>query len=187
ATPGLTRELLDRLEIKHPPSSLHRAALESVAVLRVVSQPLLAHMLKMDDVHDLFDWLREQPILESVGRGLRPREVAREALVAELRWRNPDRYRELHERARVYYQSQLSAGSQQEQEAVLFDYFFLHKDSLSLRDRFVWDPPQGYRAEPLETGDIVTSTDMVQRFEGTEAAQVCQEWLRQQPQNALHF
>ena len=60
-------------------------------------------MLDTADAHELFEWLRELSFVETGPSGLFPHDLAREALAAELRWRNPDWYAELHRRARGYY------------------------------------------------------------------------------------
>jgi hypothetical protein len=81
-------------------------------------------MVTMPDVHELFGWLRSLAFIDSGPLGLFPHDVAREALVADLRWRNPDWYTELHHRARNYYASRLKQTHGQEQQRVLFDYVF---------------------------------------------------------------
>ena len=53
---------------------------------------------------NLFRWLRELSFMETGWRGLFPHDVAREALLADLRWRNPERYADLHSsRPRLLY------------------------------------------------------------------------------------
>jgi hypothetical protein len=46
-------------------------------------------MLATPDVHELFEWLRGLSFIESGRLGLYPHDLAREALVADLRWRHP--------------------------------------------------------------------------------------------------
>jgi hypothetical protein len=58
--------------------------------------------------------------------------------VADLRWRNPDWYAELHQRARNYYASRLKQTHGQEQQRVLFDYVFLHRDNPTIRPFLEW-------------------------------------------------
>ena len=92
--------------------------------MRYTTESLLCHMVTMPDVHELFGWLRSLAFIDSGPLGLFPHDVAREALVADLRWRNPDWYTELHHRARNYYASRLKQTHGQEQQRVLFDYVF---------------------------------------------------------------
>ena len=74
--------------------------MEACAQVRLISEPLLGEMLKPADPHELFEWLRGLSFIESGSLGLFPHNLAREALVTDLRWRHPDWYQELHHRAR---------------------------------------------------------------------------------------
>ena len=58
----------------------------------------------------LRDWLRGLSMMELGRRGLFPHDLAREALAAELRWRHPERYAEIHRRAGAYYQQQFAGA-----------------------------------------------------------------------------
>src|SRR3712207_1351301 len=95
-------------------------------------------MVTMPEVHELFEWLRGLAFIESGALGLFPHDVAREALVTDLRWRNPDWYAELHHRARNYYAVRLKLTYGQEQQRVLFDYVYLHRDNPTIRPFLEW-------------------------------------------------
>ncbi len=103
-----------------------------------MTETLLSHMTTMPEVHELFEWLRGLTIIESGPFGLFPHDVAREALAADLRCRNPDWYAELHHRARNYYVARLKQRHGQEQQRVLFDYVFLHRDNAMIRPFLEW-------------------------------------------------
>src|SRR5207245_1389490 len=62
--PDLVRALLERL-VDKAPSGAHRAALEACAVVRLTTEPLLAAMLELPDVHEIFSWLRGLSFMES--------------------------------------------------------------------------------------------------------------------------
>jgi hypothetical protein len=57
-----------------------------------------------------------------------PHDLAREALVADLRWRNPDWYAELHRRPN-YFLARSGQASSPVQQQILSDYVFLHRDN----------------------------------------------------------
>jgi len=103
-TPDVIKTLLEQF-VQQVPGPAHRTTLESCALVRYTTESLLGHMVTMPDVHELFGWLRSLAFIDSGPLGLFPHDVAREALVADLRWRNPDWYTELHHRARNYYAS----------------------------------------------------------------------------------
>lgn len=52
----------------------------------------------MDDAHEPSEWLRGLSFIQTRPGGLFPHDIAREVLAADLRWRNPGWYGELHRR-----------------------------------------------------------------------------------------
>ena len=74
----------------------------SCALVRVTTESVLAEMCGLPDVNELFEWLRGLSFIQTRPGGLFPHDLAREAMVADLRWRNPEWYAELHRRARLY-------------------------------------------------------------------------------------
>ena len=91
-TPDLVGTLLRRF-VEIVPSGLHRRALEVCALARVTTEALLREVLGLDDAHELFTWLRGLSFVESGPEGVFPHDLARDALEADLRWRDPDGYR----------------------------------------------------------------------------------------------
>jgi ATP/maltotriose-dependent transcriptional regulator MalT len=126
--PEKTHDLIQTLVknfLQKVPGPAHRAALESCALVRVTTEPVLCEMLGTPDVHDLFNWMHDLSFIEPRPGGLFPHDLAREALLADLRWRNPDWYVELHHRARHYYTHRISVTTGLEQQRALFDLVFL--------------------------------------------------------------
>ncbi len=76
-------------------------------------------MLDVPDVREWFQWLRDLSFIESGRLGLFPHDLAREVLIADLRWRNPDWYAKLHERARAYYTARLEQTQGHQQQHIL--------------------------------------------------------------------
>src|SRR5206468_1362189 len=113
--PDIVQSLLERF-VDSVPGPAHRAALEACALLRITTESVLARVLDLPDGHDLFDWLRGLSFIEPAQPGVCPHSVAREALIADLRWRNPDRYADLHRRARAYYGYRLRETAGQDRE-----------------------------------------------------------------------
>ena len=90
--------------------------------MRVTSESLLSEMLgNPSSTHELFEWLRELSFIKRRRRNLSA-DLAREALAAELRWRNPDWYKELHKRARHYYSARVAQTHGLEQQRLLYDF-----------------------------------------------------------------
>lgn len=179
--PNVVKTLLEQL-IEEVPSPAHRAALEACALVRLITEPLLAALLDTADAHDLFQWLRELSFVESDRRGLFPHDLAREALVADLRWRHHDWYMELHQRARNYYVAHLQRGDNQQQQRILSDYIFLHRDNPAVRPYFEWQESGRVFTDSLQPGDQPTLLEMVKRYEGPASADLAAHWLTRQPQ-----
>jgi len=186
ATPDVVKVLLEQL-VQKVPGPAHRTALEVCALVRVTTEALLSTALGAEDVHELFDWLRGLSFVESGPAGLFPHDLAREALVADVRWRNRDWYAELHRRVRSYYTSSLEKASGLEQQRILFDYVFLHRDNPLVRPFLEWQESGGSLPTGLQDGDLPELLDMVAVHEGAESAELARLWIERQPQGVLTF
>jgi hypothetical protein len=144
-------------------------------------------MLGVSDAHELFEWLRRLSFTESGSLGLFPHDLVREVLIADLRWRNPDWYAELHQRARNYYSKRLGQTHAQEQHRVLFDYIFLHRDNPAVRPSFTWQENSSLLTDALREPDKAAIVQMVAAHEGEESARLALHWLARQPQGVLVF
>jgi hypothetical protein len=90
----VVRELVDRF-VRHVPSDDHRAALEVCAIAHATTEPLLRDVLPDAAARELLEWLCDLSFVELGPHGVFPHDLARDALDAELRWRDPDRYLQL--------------------------------------------------------------------------------------------
>ena len=186
AEPDVVKALLEEL-VQKVPSPAHRAALEMCALVRLTTEDLLADTLTPDDPHELFEWLRDLSFVDSGPLGLFPHDLAREALVADLRWRNPTWYAELHRRARVYFGAALQKNAAQEQQRVLFNYMFLHRDNPMVRPFMEWQESGSVLPGALEDGDRPALRAMVAQHEGPESAGLADHWFTRQPQGVVLF
>jgi hypothetical protein len=186
AAPDIIKTLLEQF-VQKVPSPAHRAALEACALVRLTTEPLLARMLQFPDAHELFEWLRGLSFIESERRGLFPHDLAREAVAADVRWRNPVWYGELHQRAREFYMGQLRQTPGPDQHRVLSDYIFLHRDNPVVRPYFEWQASGSVFADTVHPGDKGALVAMVREHEGTEAAELAACWLERQPERVVVF
>lgn len=186
ATPDVVKALLEQLVQKVPGPS-HRTALEVCALVRVTTEALLSAVLDTPDVHELFDWLRGLSFIESGPLGLFPHDLAREALTADLRWRNRNWYSELHRRIRNFYTSGLEKASLLEQQRILFDYIFLHRDNPVVRPYLEWQESGTSVPGAMWEEDEPRLVEMVREFEGDASAQIAAYWFRREPAGVLVF
>ena len=187
-SPDVVRTLIERF-VQQVPGPAHRAALEACALVRVMTEALLNQMLDMpatptgpaQGTRDLFDWLRGLSFIEFSQEGIFPHDLAREALTADLRWRNPDWYTELHRRSRVYYTEQIEKTSGQAQQRFLMDLVYLHRENAAIRAFFEFQAG-GALPESMKPGDIDGLLSLVEGYEGKASAKLAAYWFEKQPQ-----
>src|SRR5882757_198661 len=94
-----THDLIEALiaELIGPvPSPLHQLALHVCAHAHSTTEELLRGVMPAGDPAELFAWLRGQSYIESGPAGLRPHELVRDLLDADLLWRDPTGYDAIH-------------------------------------------------------------------------------------------
>ena len=180
-TPDVIQALLEQF-VEETPGPSHRAALEACALVRSTTESLLKTLLAAEDVRELFDWLRGLTFIEAGPTGLFPHDLAREALIADLRWRNPDRYAELHGRARAYYLQRLKQTGSGRQLA-LFDFLFLHRANPVIHSNFDWQTAGMLRQDLMQESDLNVVMDMLRLHESEESVKLARHWYARQPQN----
>lgn len=186
SAPDVIKTLLESF-VQKTPGPAHRTALEACALVRLMTETLLSEMLGMPDVHELFSWLRSLSFIEAGPRGVFPHDLAREALTADLRWRNPDWYAELHRRARAYYARRIQQRQGPEQQRIMFDYLFLHRENPLVRPFVEWQESGGGVPDRMTEQDVPQLLALIERHEGAGAAQIATRWLDRQPQNVTVY
>jgi hypothetical protein len=171
--------------VEKTPSPAHRTALEACALVRLMTESLLAEMLLLEDARPIFTWLQSLSFMETGVEGLFPHDLARESLTTDVRWRNPEWYAELHKRARKHYFERFQQTSGALQQRILMDYIYLHRDNPLVQPFYEWRSGGSLFADSLQLGDTDLLVEMVQRHEGSESSRVATHWLMRQPENVL--
>jgi DNA-binding SARP family transcriptional activator len=185
SAPDVVRTLLGRF-LDSVPSVAHRAALEACSQVRATSEPLLAAMLDVEDAHELFEWLRDLSFISSGPRGIFPHDLARDALAADLKWRNPPWHHELHERARNSFLAEFERANSHDQYLALLDLIFLHDNPL-IRSTFTWNDIAGLLEDTPRESDWPMLVEMVRRHEGDQSADLAARWFAHQPEGVTVF
>jgi hypothetical protein len=141
--PDQVSALLQRL-VDQAPSARHRAALQVSAHAPATTEPVLRAVLPASDDHDvaeLWDWLRELTFMEDTPAEVRPHDVARDILEADLRWRDPEAYADIHRRPRGYLIDNIraQAGNPDGLQHAASDLLFLVRDHPLLGSCWDWD------------------------------------------------
>jgi hypothetical protein len=174
-SPDVLGSLLERL-LSDVPGPSYRDAVYASAQVRVTDEGVLAALLD-GDVTAEFDWLRRQPYVESGLDGVFPHDLARDLLDKDLRWRNPQRHRALHERAGHHYLRLMEVGDSEVQQSALFDLMALHP---SLR-AFLLAPSAVLRVTEGAPADRAAVLSLITAHEGPESAELAALWWDQDP------
>lgn len=99
-----------------------RSALEVCAIAGRLDQRVLASALRRPDGFELFEWLRRSSLTETTPLGLSVCEPFRSALLAELRWRDPDGAATVERRVRRHYEARLRPSRVRDPERLVRAY-----------------------------------------------------------------
>lgn len=179
--PNIIKTLLEQF-MQEVPSPNHRAALEACAQVRLMTEPLLGAMLQIDDPHPIFEWLRGLSFIESDKRGVYPHDLTREALSADLRWRDPERQEALHALARAYYMRHFQQGDGHQQRQILSDSIFLHRENPIIQAHFDWQSSGTIFTDLYRPEDEAALLSIIGRHEGETAVRLAKHWLTNQPE-----
>ena len=164
-TPDLVGTLLQRF-VEVVPSGLHRRALEVCAIARVTTEGLLREVLGVEDAHDPFAWLRGLSFVESGPDGVLPHELARDALDADLRWRDPDSYRRVFRTVRGHINARLRTSQDEEQQRAIADAKYMFRRLPGVASPLDWDVWGQQYPEPAAPSDRDAILDLVLAGEG---------------------
>jgi hypothetical protein len=179
--PDLIRVLLDRF-VQGVPDQLHRRALQLCAHIRVTTEALLAEVISPKRAGELFQWLRDLSFIEQGPSGLFPHDLARDVLEGDLRWRNPEAYREDHRRIRNAIVRTLQSTHGPAQQRAFFDLLFLHRHNPLIKPYVEWAALGTIYAEPAGPVDHPAIVELVRHHEGDASAGIAGFWLERQPQ-----
>ncbi|WP_246586284.1 ATP-binding protein [Streptomyces yatensis] len=178
--PSVVGALLAQI-VDEAPSPLHRAALELCAHAPVTTADLLRAVLG-DEAEKLFAWLRTLPFIDDGPNGLYPHDVARDALDADLRWRDGARYAEMRRRLSVALRARiLATADEREQIQLLADVIAVEGSRSKVAT--CSNPPatmQAY-ADTLQDGDRAPIIAMTTAWQGEEQAELAAYWLDRRP------
>jgi AAA ATPase domain len=145
--PEILRALLHRL-VETELHDIRPSALGIAIVAKNVTLDLLRTVLPDENSSGAYRQLSELSITERLGSGLTMHELARKALLADLRQRNPVLEHDLRRRVADYLCSRGIAGDQM----MLIDMAHLVENPL-LRWGFSWDGHVSFRIDSVKPGD----------------------------------
>ncbi|HEX6417729.1 MAG TPA: AAA family ATPase [Acidimicrobiales bacterium] len=163
------------------PDGPRRRALEVCALARATTEALLRDTLGPDVARDAFAWLRDLSFVESGPDGLLPHELARDVLDADLRWRDPDGYKDVFRGVRGHIYTALKSARGRDQQRAAFDLKFLFRNVPSVLSPLDWDAWGRHYPEPAGPHDGGRILELVAAAEGQASAAIAARWLALQP------
>ena len=182
--PDVVTSLLEHF-IEHEPSPQHRQALEVCATARVTTETLLARVFGDDLAHELFAWLYGLSFIEHDRDGVFPHDLARDALVANLRWRHPARFVETHTMVHDYVVERIRATQGHERYQELYSLMFLHRNNPTWQSFAPMDQHGHEYIDRATPDDAPVIIDTVQRHEGARSAEIADRWMALQPESFM--
>ncbi|SHN44705.1 ATP-binding protein [Cryptosporangium aurantiacum] len=164
------------------PSPAHRTALEVCAHTLSTTEDLLAAVVPDVDAVELFGWLRGLPFVEADRHGLRPHDVVREVLEADLRWRNPRSYEEMHRRVTAHLVARARETTPVPSMAEIRSLYYLQRHDQIVTEYFVLDGDGTVYPDAYQPADRNTVRRLALVSEGAESAAIVDFWLQRQPQ-----
>ncbi|MBP2478473.1 hypothetical protein JOF53_007345 [Crossiella equi] len=170
--------LLPHLLAGDVPSAAHRRALEVCARAHVTTEALLRAVLPEHDAAELFQWLRHLPFVTTDRFGLVPHDVVREVLSADLRWRDPAGFADLHRRLRTHQLVRVRAATAATELREVAALRFLYRDSAFSGNHHHWRQEGEVVEAPCREQDREAVLELARR-DGEEEHVAF--WLRRQP------
>jgi len=129
----VVRELIKRC-VLDAPTPFHRRALEVSARVLTTTAALLADLIDPIRSSVLFDWLSDRCYMIVGARGLSPHDLVRDVVEEDLRWRDPEGFRELDGALGRYLLRQLRDARHDSHTAM--ELQFLERNSAVMRRYF---------------------------------------------------
>ncbi|GAA2413158.1 ATP-binding protein [Nonomuraea africana] len=182
--------LLDQL-IGEIPSPEHRYALEVCAHTYMTTETLLREVMQDEatsrqaspgDVTQLFAWLRRLPFVESTTQGLFPHDVIREVVEADLRWRDPQGYADMHQRIHAHHVGRLCSVADRDAPDAVGSLYFLYRHNAMTSDFHHWRGQGEVQEDLFQPQDIDALIQVANAAENEESAAGAAYWAERQPQ-----
>ena len=176
----VVRALVDRF-VDHVPDAEHREALAVCALARVTTETLLRTVLPQAPAQQLFDWLCELSFVELSGEGVFPHDLARDAIDAELRWRDPQRHRELYAGVARATQRRAQDATGRARDRAYLDLLHLQRFDPEMREYFLWERINDTWLQPAGPADHAAVLELAAAsVPGTR--ELAAYWLARQPE-----
>jgi hypothetical protein len=164
------------------PSATHRLALEICVHVRATTAALLADVIGTDAADEAFGWLRRLSFIEQGPHGLFPHDLARDVIDTETRWRDPDRYRLMHQQVRKHIVDRLQQTTGIEQQRAFFDLLYLHRTNKFMKPLFDWASMGHSYSDMASEQEKAKIIEIIRCAEGEASERIARHWINTQPE-----
>ncbi len=185
-SPDVVRRLVERF-VEDAPTPQHRRALEICSHVQFTTEAMLAELLGEADGYSLFHWLRNLSFIEQGPHGIFPHDLVRDVIDADLRWRNPAAYRQMHRQIRLYFKRLRRSASEPEQQRLFVETIFMDRHQPLIQGRYDYTALERLYIDRAREDDLPGILQMVARHEGKESAQIARYWYQRKPQDFRVF
>ncbi len=175
-SPDIMKTLLEQF-VQEVPSPAHKAALELCSLVYVTTEKIIEEVLGPQMAQELFNWLTTLTFIEKGPSGIYPHDLARDAIAAEMHWRNPDWYRHLHIKTQQFFILRLLKLSGEKQREILFGLMFLHRLNPEVKPFLEFQDAGNIRQDMMKEEDREPILSMVKKYEGNAAAEYVAKWM----------
>lgn len=162
--------------VESSPDEAHAVGLAVCAQSWNTTEALLAHVLH-DDAPRVWRWLASLPFVVRGPQGLYPHDLARDVLRAEHAARGPESRLRIHRLVHSYEMGVVRRGSPIEAHTAALQLLYLHRDSPLVRGFWELRESKSVTVVPGHPGDHPGVLELVERFEGPDAAALAARWL----------
>ena len=161
--PLVVRTLVERLleDVEDPAL---RELLEACSVLRQFDEQTLAAVAGSEGIGRAFDRLCRLSVLRPGEHGLMLHEDIRRILSDDLRWRRPERYRELRTRALAHYRERVREAPPGEREWLVAERLYLWGNDLIQAMMFRTSEAEEVHVEPADGSRLDEIREVWERY-----------------------
>lgn len=155
-----------------------RRALDAAALFAFVTESRLAAALdvSIEESSAAYRWLCERPFVQRAAKGVRLHDLLRDALRAELSWRDPEGIESMLDRIYPYLVERIHRATGPEQERRFLELCrMLRKEPGGAL--LGGDVDEAHYADAVADSELPIFVDAVRRYEGEEAAAIARAWL----------
>ncbi|MEU6431259.1 AAA family ATPase [Microbispora sp. NPDC046973] len=179
-TPDVLTVLLSQL-VGEVPTQVHRLALEVAAHAMTTTEGLLRAVVGHERGAEMFTWLRRLPFADWGRQGMFLHDMVSDAVDADLRWRDPQGYEEMHRRVGHHLLEQARTASPAAALVAIRELSYLKRYG-PMGSYFQMRREGDFHEDTLHPGDHDAVRRLIMQAEGPESAAIVAFWLERQPE-----